>query len=46
MLFNPRLYALYLINIDLFMKVKLSAAKYSGKNIVFLSQKSLGSNSL
>lgn len=36
------LHALYLINIELFMKVKLSATKCSGKNIVLSSQESLG----
>lgn len=37
---------LYLISIELFMKVKLSAIEYNGKNIVCLYQESLGPNSL
>lgn len=36
------LHALYLINIELLMKVKWNATKCSGRNIAFLSQKSLG----
>ena len=38
--------ALYLTDIELNMKVNLSATKCSGKNIVLLSQELLGSNSL
>lgn len=32
------LHALYLINTELFMNIKLSATKYSGKSIVHLGQ--------